>query len=896
MLNAAAVRILRLALPAFLALAVLAGTVHAAAARAEIRPTKPSGLAVTQWTTVSVSISWQSVSNVAGYDVYLNGTRVAKTRATSYSFGNLSCGTQYKLAVDSYNGSGSRSQAASVTAATDACGGTTTLDISPPTAPTGLIQSAASASSVSLAWSASADDVGVAGYDVYVSGSKLATTALTSYAFANLSCGTSYTLAVDAYDAAGNRSQPSSVQSSTSPCPDTSPPMAPALLTQTGSTDTGITLSWTASLDNVGMAGYGLYVNGSRVATTTWTTASFGGLACGTSYTLAVDAYDAAGNRSSQASVIAATRACLVNTSTFVPTADTYASEDTQATVHGAYTYLRLQGAAPHRTDFLRFAPQGLTGVVTKATLRLYATSSSSAGVDVHKLADDTWQESALTWLNSPAYAPAVAGTTAAPQTGTWTSVDVTSLVTGNGNVDFVLTTSDPNSVYVDSREAGATAPQLVVVTSGGISDTQPPSTPTGLSLSAADGNSLSLVWDAASDNVGVTGYDLYLNGAKVGVSAATAYTFAGLACATSYTLAVAAHDAAGNRSQSASLSAATVACAPTTTASCDRYASPGGSDSNSGSLTSPFLTVRKLDISLAPGQTGCLRAGSYGDTGTWHNLTGSGSASGQITITAYPGETPTVVGWVDLEGSYTTLSGLRIDGSNTFYTSQRSGTSCPFPVSQGLHIAGANNVFEHNDFFQSTAGLRGNGIGIGWWGTPDNTIVRYNKIHDVGGCAAYDHLIYLSHGNNVQIYGNWLWNDQHGWGVQIYPGATNARVYSNVVDGAGAGFLISDNGSMTTTGNQVHNNVVINSTGMTTASGFFITGAALTGWAPLIGSDNSFTNNGAFNNPSGIGGQTNVLMANNVTSNPQFVNAAGHDYRVTSTSPVASWGLWDGN
>ena len=579
-------------------------------------------------------------------------------------------------------------------------------------------------------------------------------------------------------------------------------------------------------------------------------------------------------------------------------TADTYASEETSDVVHGAYRYLRVaSSSAPARNTYLRFDLQGLSGSVSKATLQLHAASSSLFGFDVYALADTGWQESTLTWNNAPPFTDAVTARSGAVSANSWVSVDVTSLVHGNGSVGFVLTSNDPLGFYLDSRERGtATAPQLQVTTSGNSGDTQPPTIPAGLSLSAADGNSLSLVWDAASDNVGVTGYDLYLNGAKVGVSAATAYTFAGLACATSYTLAVAAHDAAGNRSQSASLSAATVACAPTTTASCDRYASPGGSDSNSGSLTSPFLTVRKLDISLAPGQTGCLRAGSYGDTGTWHNLTGSGSASGQITITAYPGETPTVVGWVDLEGSYTTLSGLRIDGSNTFYTSQRSGTSCPFPVSQGLHIAGANNVFEHNDFFQSTAGLRGNGIGIGWWGTPDNTIVRYNKIHDVGGCAAYDHLIYLSHGNNVQIYGNWLWNDQHGWGVQIYPGATNARVYSNVVDGAGAGFLISDNGSMTTTGNQVHNNVVINSTGMTTASGFFITGAALTGWAPLIGSDNSFTNNGAFNNPSGIGGQTNVLMANNVTSNPQFVNAAGHDYRVTSTSPVASWGLWDGN
>ena len=80
--------------------------------------------------------------------------------------------------------------------------------------------------------------------------------------------------------------------------------------------------------------------------------------------------------------------------------------------------------------------------------------------------------------------------------------------------------------------------------------------------------------------------------------------------------------------------------------------------------------------------------------------------------------------------------------------------------MSQPLVIAGRNDVLEYDDYYQSVASLRGNGIGIGFWGNADNTIIRYSKIHDVGQCEAYDHLIYLSHGNNVQIYDNWIWND----------------------------------------------------------------------------------------------------------------------------------------
>ena len=71
--------------------------------------------------------------------------------------------------------------------------------------------------------------------------------------------------------------------------------------------------------------------------------------------------------------------------------------------------------------------------------------------------------------------------------------------------------------------------------------------------------------------------------------------------------------------------------------------------------------------------------------------------------------------------------------------------------------MAGTVDVLQYVDYYQSIPSLRGNAIGIGFWGDADNTIIRYSKIHDVGQCKAYDHLIYLSHGNNVQIYGNWM-------------------------------------------------------------------------------------------------------------------------------------------
>ncbi|MEU8619142.1 carbohydrate binding domain-containing protein [Streptomyces sp. NPDC048623] len=81
----------------------------------------------------------------------------------------------------------------------------------------------------------------------------------------------------------------------------------------------------------------------------------------------------------------------------------------------------------------------------------------------------------------------------------------------------------------------------------GGGTDTQAPSVPTGLQVSAKTASSVSLAWTAATDNVGVTGYDVYQGATKVSTVTGTSATVGGLAAGTSYTFTVKARDAAGN-------------------------------------------------------------------------------------------------------------------------------------------------------------------------------------------------------------------------------------------------------------------------------------------------------------------------------------------------------------
>src|SRR6202008_90189 len=109
------------------------------------------------------------------------------------------------------------------------------------------------------------------------------------------------------YDAENNHSTRTTAVASTQPCPDTQAPTAPTNLVQSGRTPTSISFSWSASTDNAGVAGYGLYRNATLLTTTTATTYTFAGLSCGTSYTLAVDAYDAGANRSAQTSITLST-------------------------------------------------------------------------------------------------------------------------------------------------------------------------------------------------------------------------------------------------------------------------------------------------------------------------------------------------------------------------------------------------------------------------------------------------------------------------------------------------------------------------------------------------------------------------------------------------------------
>ena len=188
-------------------------------------------------------------------------------------------------------------------------------DTTAPSAPTGLTVTGTTSSSVSLSWTASTDNVGVTGYNVFRGSTKVGTVSSgTTYTDTGLTAATAYSYHVTAQDAAGNVSASSATVTGTTASSgggsDTTAPSAPTGLTVTGTTSSSVSLSWTASTDNVGVTGYAVFRGSTQVGTvTSGTTYTDSGLTAATAYSYHVTAHDAAGNVSASSATVSATTA-----------------------------------------------------------------------------------------------------------------------------------------------------------------------------------------------------------------------------------------------------------------------------------------------------------------------------------------------------------------------------------------------------------------------------------------------------------------------------------------------------------------------------------------------------------------------------------------------------------
>jgi fibronectin type III domain protein/calcineurin-like phosphoesterase family protein len=248
---------------------------------------------------------------------------------------------------------------------------------------------------------------------------------------------------------------------------ETAAPTIPGNLNASAVSGTQINLSWAAAGDNTGVRGYGIYRDGVLITTVDHTILSYSdtNLLPSTTYTYRVDAFDGSGNHSAQSTAKSATTQSTA-TYTFEPVADSYVASDFPSNNYGSFVTIRALSSPEYRT-YLRFVVSDISGTVTNATLRLYPTSSSATGYQIKKVGDQNWEEGTITYANAPAVG-ALIGSSGNFASGNWTSVNVTSLVNGNGVYDLVLTTTSSSNMNFNSRDASSNRPQLVIQTTAG--------------------------------------------------------------------------------------------------------------------------------------------------------------------------------------------------------------------------------------------------------------------------------------------------------------------------------------------------------------------------------------------------------------------------------------------
>jgi parallel beta-helix repeat protein len=219
----------------------------------------------------------------------------------------------------------------------------------------------------------------------------------------------------------------------------------------------------------------------------------------------------------------------------------------------------------------------------------------------------------------------------------------------------------------------------------------------------------------------------------------------------------------------------------------CDRVATPGRSGK-----------VVRMMSRLEPGQTGCLRGGTYRGP---LKLSVHGSPGERIRLRSYPGQTARLVGriWLTRKSSYVVLSGLHLDGRN------RDGLPSPTVNGRQLEFVGNDVTNEHTAICFD--------LGHPRYGQARKVTIRHNRIHDCGRLPPtnHDHGIYVGEARDTRIVGNRIYNNADA-GIQLYPDARRTYVARNVIDANGEGILIGGSEEAAPRDNLVEHNVISNS------------------------------------------------------------------------------------
>jgi chitodextrinase len=369
-------------------------------------------LTATAASASSIDLSWNAATDdtgVTGYNVFRNGTKVGTTSGRSYTDSGLSAATSYSYYVTARDAAGNESAHSNTASATTSG---SAVDVTAPSAPSGLATSNVTTSSINLSWNAATDDTGVTSYNVYRNNTKIGTTSTLTYSDTGLNALTSYSYYVTARDAAGNESAHSNTASATtkSSGADTTQPSAPTSLAATAASSSSINLSWNAATDDTGVTGYSIFRNGTKVGSPTGLSYVDSGLNASTSYSYYVTAHDAANNQSAHSNTASATtksggttgNGMWMGARRVMGTGATFSLSEWQkySTLHGPWVIGRT----------FEFSIPGTVGSTDAGSLlSVGAIPWDSIGIDMAKVAAGTYDSALAKYAasfpkNSPCY------------------------------------------------------------------------------------------------------------------------------------------------------------------------------------------------------------------------------------------------------------------------------------------------------------------------------------------------------------------------------------------------------------------------------------------------------------------------------------------------------------
>ncbi|MFA5795419.1 MAG: LamG-like jellyroll fold domain-containing protein [Candidatus Brocadiia bacterium] len=544
-------------------------------------PSIPTGLAASAFSSGQINLFWNTStdtggSGLTGYKIFRSVDGISYTFLTnlssvlSYSNSGLSASTTYWYKVAAYDGAGNTSaQSSAVSATTHSF-----IDTIAPSIPTNLGTSVVTSNSIGLTWSASNDNVSIYRYKVYRNGVCIALVIATNFFDTGLTPSTAYAYTVTACDETGNASA-NSLTLNVSTLADTAAPSAPTGLSATAMSASRINLTWAGSTDNVGVVGYKIYRNSSLCATLAVVLSySDSGLAGSTIYNYTVRAYDAANNISLDSNVVSATTPAGVDTQapsipaglaanpascTQINVSWTVATDNVGVAGYNIYrggvfiystslTYYNNTGLAPSTAYGYAVAAydaaynvSGICSVVTGTTSADTTQPSVPSGLSATAIASSQVN---LTWAGSTDNV-GVVGYKIYRNSSLCATVTAILLysdtgLSGSTTYNYTIRAYDAaNNISADSITATATTPVAV--------DTQAPSIPAGLAANPSSCTQINVSWTAATDNVGVAGYNIYRGGVFVYSTSFTYYNNTGLMPNTAYGYAIAAYDGAGN-------------------------------------------------------------------------------------------------------------------------------------------------------------------------------------------------------------------------------------------------------------------------------------------------------------------------------------------------------------